>query len=114
MLRRLSRKERMDAEAKDQVALIVLCLQGIANTIDQTVAAWEKRDYWMKAERFSREWLWLDPMADRLGALVYEGRWNDLPALLAKLAPHFSDIRVKRMTRSRSFWEGAYEKLMQG
>ena len=29
MLRRLSRKQRVDDEAKDQAALIVLCLQGI-------------------------------------------------------------------------------------
>lgn len=114
MLRRLSRKDRVDAEAKDQAALIVLCLQGIANTIDQTVGAWEKRDYWMKAERFSREWLWLDPMADKLGAVIYEDRWDDLPDALATLAPHFADIRVKRMTRSESFWHGAYEKLMEG
>jgi hypothetical protein len=114
MLRRLSQKDGMDGEAKDQAALIVLCLQGMADTVDQTVRAWEKRDYWMKAERFRREWLWLDPMADQLGALIYEERWHDLPMLLAKLAPHFGDVTVKRMTRSEGFWQGAYERLMEG
>jgi hypothetical protein len=114
MLRRLSQKKQIDLEAKDQAAAIVLCLQGIADTVDQTVRAWEKRDYWMKAERFSREWMWLDPMADQLGALIYEERWYDLPVVLAKLAPHFADVTVKRMTRSENFWDGAHERLMEG
>jgi len=114
MLRRLSQKDRVDQEAKDQAALIVLCLQGMADTVDQTIRAWEKRDYWMKAERFRRQWTWLDPMADQLGALIYQEQWHELPALLAKLAPHFADVTVKRMTRSPSVWQGAHQKLMGG
>jgi hypothetical protein len=114
MLRRLSKKDRIDEQAKDQAALIVLCLQGMADTVDQTVRAWEKRDYWMKADRFEQEWTWLDPMADQLGALIYEERWSELPVLLAKLAPHFSDVTVKRLTRKPGVWRGAYQKLMEG
>jgi len=114
MLRRLSQKDRVDQEAKDQAALIVLCLQGMADTVDQTIRAWEKRDYWMKAERFRRQWTWLDPMADQLGALIYQEQWHELPALLAKLAPHFADVTVKRMTRSPRVWQGAHQKLMGG
>jgi hypothetical protein len=113
MLRRLSQKQRVDEEAKDQAALIVLCLQGMADTVDQTVLAWEKRDYWMKAERFRREWEWLDPVADQLSRVIHTGRWDELPAALASLAPHFSDIAVKRMTRDPTFWQGAYRKLME-
>ncbi|MGD8968880.1 MAG: hypothetical protein PVI07_15345 [Anaerolineae bacterium] len=114
MLRRLSQKQRVDEEAKDQAALIVLCLQGMADTVDQTVSAWEKRDYWMKAEHFRREWEWLDPIADQLSHVIHTGRWHELPATLASLAPHFSDIAVKRMTRGADFWQGAYRKLMEG
>ncbi|MEA3377194.1 MAG: hypothetical protein U9R72_13470 [Chloroflexota bacterium] len=114
MLRRLSQKRRIDDEAKDQAALIVLCLQGMADTVDQTITAWEKRDYWMKAERFRREWEWLDPMADRLAGVIGREDWHELPALLAALAPHFSDIAVKRLTRAEALWTGAYQRLMQG
>lgn len=114
MLRRLSQKGRIDDEAKDQAALIVLCLQGIADTVDQTVRAWENRDYWMKAERFQREWEWVDPTADRLSAAICAGDWHELSVLLAGLAPHFSDIAVRRMTRGETVWNGAYEKLLTG
>ncbi len=114
MLRRLSQKRSIDDEARDQAALIVLCLQGIADTVDQTTTAWEKRDYWMKAERFRRQWEWLDPMADQLAAVICRGEWHELPLLLARLAPHFSDVGVKRLTRDSTLWEGAYQKLMEG
>lgn len=114
MLRRLSQKGQLDDEAKDQVALIVLCLQGIADTVDQTVSAWEKRDYWMKAERFQREWEWVDPAADRLCAAICQGQWQELSVLLAGLAPRFSDIAVRRMTRDEALWNGAYDKLLTG
>jgi hypothetical protein len=114
MLRRLSQKRRIDDEARDQASLIVLCLHGMADTVDQTVSAWENRDYWMKAEHFRREWQWLDPMADQLAAVICQGEWHELPVLLARLAPHFSDISVKRMTRGATLWSGAYKRLLKG
>jgi hypothetical protein len=112
-LRRLSQKPRLDGEAKDLAALIVFSLHSIADTIDRTIAAWEKRDYWMKAERFREQWRWLEPITDELSAVIYHGRWNQLPVALAQLMPHFADIKVKQMTRKPTLWQGAYEKFMQ-
>lgn len=113
-LRRLSQKTRLDDEARDLAALIIFCLHGMADTVDQTVEAWEKRDYWMKAERFNEEWRWLEPAADELSAVIYEGRWEQLPVALAQLMPHFADVKIKQMTRKPEMWQGAYEKFVQG
>ncbi len=112
-LRRLSQKPGLDDEAKDLTALIVFSLHSIADTVDQTIVAWEKRDYWMKAERFREQWRWLEPTADELSAVIYEGQWNQLPLVLAQLMSHFADVRVKQMTRKPVLWQGAYEKFMQ-
>ena len=115
-LRRLSQKSQLDDEAKDLAALIVFSLHGIADTVDQTIDAWEKRDYWMKAERFREQWRWLEPITDELSAIVGgdgEGRWGHLPAILAQLIPHFADVTIKKMTRRPTLWRGAYEKFMQ-
>jgi len=115
-LRRLSQKPQLDDEAKDLAALIVFSLHGIANTVDRTIDAWEKRDYWMKAERFREQWRWLEPTADELSAIIGgdgESRWDQLPAVLARLMPHFADIKIKQMTRKPALWQGAYEKFMQ-
>jgi len=112
-LRRLSQKPELDDEAKDLAALIIFSLHGIADTIDQTIEAWEKRDYYMKAERFRQEWRWLNRLTDELSATLYEGRWEQLPAVLAQLMPHFADIKIKQMTRKPSLWQGAYGRFMQ-
>jgi hypothetical protein len=112
-LRRLSQKSQLDDEAKDLAALIVLSLHGIAGTVDRTIEAWEKRDYYLKAERFREKWRWLEPTTDELSAVIYEGRWEQLPAVLAQLMPHFADIRIKQMTRKPGLWRGAYERLMR-
>ena len=111
-LRRLSEKRRLDDEAKDLAALIVFCLHGMADTVDQTIEAWEKRDYWMKAERFREGWRWLEVTTDELSATIYKGRWDQLPAVLAQLMPHFADVKIKQMTRKPSLWQDAYEKFM--
>ena len=112
-LRRLSQKLQLDDEAKDLTALIVYCLHAIADTVDQTVEAWEKRDYWMKAERFRERWRWLEPTTDELSTVIHKGQWDQLPAVLAQLMPHFADVKVRQMTRKPTLWQGAYEKFMQ-
>jgi hypothetical protein len=113
-LRRISQKPRLDEEAKDLAALIVFCLHRIADTIEQATEAWEKHDYYIKADRFREEWRWLEPMTDELSAVIYEGQWSRLPDVLVRLMPHFADVTIKQMTRKPSLWKGAYEKFMEG
>jgi hypothetical protein len=112
VLRRLSQKSQLDDEVQDLAALIIFSLHGMADTIERTTEAWEKRDYWMKAERFREEWRWLESTTDELGSVIYEGRWDYLPVVLAQLMPRFADITVKQMTRKPALWQGAYEKFM--
>jgi hypothetical protein len=114
VLRRLSQKPKLDEEVKDLAALIVLCLHRIADTVEQTTEAWERRDYYLKADRFREEWRWVEPMADHLGAVIHEGRWNQLPDVLVQLMPYFSDVKIARLTRKPSLWKGAYKKLLEG
>jgi hypothetical protein len=112
-LRLLSQKGQLDEEAKDLAALIVYCLHGMADTVEQTIGAWERRDYYIKAERFRQQWIWLEPAIEELSSTIYRGSWDQLPVVLAQLFPHFTDIRVKQMTRKPSLWQGAYQRFMQ-
>jgi hypothetical protein len=112
-LRRLSQKVQLDDEAKDLAALIVFSLHGMADTVDRTTDAWEKREYFLKAERFREQWRWLEPTADELSGVINEGQWDQLPSVLAGLMPHFADIRIKQMSRKPTLWQGAYERFMQ-
>lgn len=113
MLRHLMFKRGVDDEVKDMAAAMVYALWGIAKTVEVTTDAWEKRDYYVKADRFRLEWEWVTPAARRLEALVRDGRWEDLPRELAALAPRFADIRIAKMTRAAATWKASYERLLQ-
>lgn len=113
LLRHLSQKTSIDDETKDMVALLVLVLQEIAEGIDESARAWEKRDYWMKAEKFRQRWDWSQHLSDQLLALILEDDWQRLPELMVKLLPHFSHIKINRFMRSESLWQGVYERLLR-
>lgn len=113
LLRRLSQKADLDDEAKDMVAALVYALRDIDAGIDSSAAAWEKRDYWMKADELRVRWEWTGHMADQLAALVHEENWGDLPTMMVKLFPYFNDIKITKMTRKEDAWAGAYARLLR-
>ena len=113
VLRRLMQKQEIDDEARDMAAALVFALRGIADTVETTTRAWEDRDYYLKADRFRLEWEWVTPAADRLQRIILNGHWGRLPAELATLAGHFSDIKVSKLTRPASTWRASYLLLVE-
>jgi hypothetical protein len=65
------------------------------------------------ADRFRLEWEWVDSLANQLERVLLAGRWNDLPRVLAKLLPHFSDVKLTKMTRTSALWDGCYQRLLK-
>ncbi|MBP7213708.1 MAG: hypothetical protein KBA03_05690, partial [Anaerolineaceae bacterium] len=55
-IRTLMQKGEPDKESLDMAAFVVLALEKIAESVDQSATAWEKRDFWLKADRFRMEW----------------------------------------------------------
>ena len=85
-LRHLMSKKKIDDESKDLVALIVYALRGITQGVDQSARAWEKRDYFVKADKFRMEWAWAEKYANRLEMILRGQLWGELPLALAELA----------------------------
>jgi hypothetical protein len=112
IMRRLMEKSTLDAESKDMAATLVFLLRDIQEGVEQSAKAWEKRDYWMKAERFLRDWEWTAEMAANIEDVIRHDALDLLPELLADLFPYFSDIQVKTMTRKPEEWRGNYARLM--
>lgn len=112
ILRILGRKAAIDDEAKDMAAMLVYYLQEIKETVDESANAWEKRGYWMKVERFVREWEWNPALIADIDDVIRHDAWDLLPELLAELSPHFDDIQIKTMTRKPEVWRGAYRRLL--
>jgi len=113
-LRRLARKPQFDTESRDLAALIVFCLRRLEDGVEQTIQAWEKRDYYLKADRFERQWEWVDETAYALESALLLGQWDQVPDVLATLFPRFADITIGRFTRSADVWEGCYDRLVSG
>ena len=112
LLRHLSQKTAVDDDAKDMAAHLVFCLREIDAGIEASAASWEKRDYWLKAERLRQRWAWAGLAADRLEDLIRSEAWHDLPEFFSGLFPHFSSIKIQRFTREPSEWAGAYQRLL--
>lgn len=113
LLRHLSQKTAIDAEVKDMVAHLIFCLREIDEGIDSSAQAWEKRDYWMKAEEFRQRWHWTGDLADELQSMVFADEWHRLPEMMVRLLPRFSDIKINKLMRKSALWSGSYDRLMR-
>lgn len=112
LLRHMSQKAEMDDEAKDMAALLVFCLREIGDGIDSSAMAWEKRDYWIKAEQLRQRWSWTGQTTARLESMIRNEVWDELPGVMVTLLPKFTDVKVTKFTRSPNLWRGAYQRLI--
>jgi len=112
MLRRLASKGEVDDEARDMLAAAVSFLREIDAGVDVSAGAWEKRDYWLKADRFRREWEWTAKIAAHLETTLRQEAWDQLPAVMIELHRHLADVKIAKMTRKPELWAGAYDRLI--
>lgn len=110
--RRLLQKSSVDGEVKDMLAMVVFCLREVRSTVLETSEAWDQRGYWKKAADFETGWEWASEMADEIKAVLRRENWDKLPDLIMSLAGRVSQIKITRLTREKSLWEGCYHKLM--
>ncbi len=111
-IRELAPRQDVDDEARDMAAFIALCLEQISKGINVTIRAWEKRNYWLKADRFQREWAWSDKLGGQLRAAVLQDDWGTVAQLLPQVAARLNGkIKLpKRNTIGRA-WPGSYKHL---
>lgn len=110
-IRELSRQQSTGPEARDLAAFIVLALKEISAGIDPSVAAWEKRGYWVKADRFRLEWAWSGPTASRLEKALTTDDWATVAELAARTAGKVSNIQISEHHRLGKPWVGAFQRL---
>jgi len=110
-LRELAHQTEPDETTRDQLAFISLALTAIFNTIEPSVAAWEKRGYWVKADRFRMEWGWTAPLAEALRKALLEDDWGAIAKSLGQIGERFAHIKVSANHRMGKPWTGAWSKL---
>lgn len=110
-LRELSKSTEINARTRDLVAFLVLALEGIEETVEVTCSAWEKRDYWIKADRFRREWEWAGRLGKELRPLVLCNDWDAIAAFSPRIFQHVGDVKISERHRMGQPWLSAWEEL---
>ncbi len=111
-VRELAKQKDVTPEAKDLAAFIVLALRTIADGIDESVAAWEKRDYWVKADRFRMEWLWTGQTAEKMKNALLNDDWGTIAMLMPQIAGKLNKIQIAENHRLGKPWVGVYERML--
>jgi hypothetical protein len=110
-IRELAKQSEPTTAARDLAAFISLALSTIAEGIDVSVAAWEKRDYWVKADKFRMDWMWAGASAEKMKSAVLADDWGAIAMLLPQIAGKLGKIQVSDNHRLGKPWEGAYKNL---
>ncbi len=110
-LRELARQNDTGKETHDLAAFIAAALQAISEGIDSSVAAWEKRGYWVKADKFRMEWAWTAPVAEKLRSALAAEDWATVAMLSAQIGQRLGKVQIAENHRLGRPWAGAYERM---
>jgi hypothetical protein len=111
--RRLIRQTEINDETRDLAAFTALSLEALAGTIDPTVEAWEKRGYWLKADRYRMDWAWADMHGKKMHAALLTEDWATVANSAAVVAEKLSKVVEGKRASKDIPWMGAYNKLRQ-
>ena len=88
-----------------------LALEEIAGSIDASVEAWEKRGYWVKADRFRLDWEWAGSSAAKLRSALAIEDWGSVAMAAVTIAQKLGKVTVPVRHRLGTPWVGAYQSL---
>jgi hypothetical protein len=113
IIREMTKSNIPETARKDMAAGIVLALRAIQDTIEQAATAWEKRDYWVKADHFRMDWRWvIKAEADLHSALVKED-WGACAGVAVFLAQKMSTIEMPKRIPAIPPWQDAWRRFLE-
>jgi hypothetical protein len=105
------KQQSPDSDTYDLAAYISLALHTIHETVDQSVTAWEKRGYWLKADRFRLQWEWSEKKSDQMKTALLSEDWPQVALVSARVAEKLNDVEVSKNHRLGTPWVGAWDRL---
>ena len=112
-IRELMKQSSPDQQSRDLAAFISMALSTIADTIDVSVIAWEKRGYWVKAERFRMEWEWADRLGSEMRRALLAEDWAGVAGTSAQVAQKLMKIKIPVRHRLGTPWTGAWDAFQK-
>jgi hypothetical protein len=111
-IRTLAEQSGIDTSTRDLLAYIALSLEAIAETIDESVVAWEKRGYWIKADHYRMEWNWTANWGEEMRQAILQEDWGAVVKITAQVTQKLSKVKISQRNRLGTPWIGSYEKLI--
>jgi hypothetical protein len=110
-VRELAQQTEPGDESRDLAAFIVMALTIVAETIDVSVVAWEKRGYWVKSDKFRMDWAWTGKLAEKMHDAVLAEDWTSVTQAAMQTAERLNKITVPARNRLGRPWVGAWNEL---
>ena len=107
------KQQSPDSSTFDLAAFISLALHAIFETVDQSVTAWEKRGYWLKADRFRLQWEWAEMESIEMKNALLTEDWANVALVSARVAENLNEVEVSKRHRLGTPWVGAWERLKE-
>jgi hypothetical protein len=111
-IREFMRQTEPGNKTRDMIAFIILALKEITSGIEQSVAAWEKRGYWVKADKYRLEWEWTGRSGQNLEIAFNKNQWDEIAKILIEVMNQFNSIKVSDRHRMGKPWQGAYKEFV--
>jgi hypothetical protein len=112
-LRELMRQSQPDDKSRDLAAFIALALLSISDTVEASVLAWEKKGYWVKADRYRMEWSWTERFGKQMKQAVFQEDWPMVAQVSVQVAQKLMSVEVPLRNRLGTPWLGAWGALKQ-
>jgi hypothetical protein len=112
-IRELIKQTSPDDTSRNLAAFIALALEEIAQTIDLSVAAWEKRGYWVKADRFRMEWNWAQHQGAAMRLALQQEDWANVAMVAVQVAQKLKTVQIATHHRLGTPWVGAWGKFIK-
>lgn len=110
-LRELMQQPEPNQQTRDLAAYVVLALCEIDRTVEVSVQAWEKRGYWLKADRFRLDWAWASRLGEAMKIAVLKEDWANVASSAGQVAQRLKDVDVPKRNGVGTPWIGARDRL---
>jgi hypothetical protein len=110
-IRELMKQSRFNENSRELAAFIALSLESISETIEVSVVAWEKRGYWVKADRFRLEWTWAGKLGTEMRKAVLSEDWKRIVQTALEVARKLYNVKVSVRHHLGTPWVGAWQRM---
>lgn len=112
-LRVLMQTNGTGPESRDMVAFISQSLLDLFKTVDVSISAWEKRGYWIKADRFRMEWTWSERCGEKLRDALVNDDWALVSETILQVAMKLNTVHIPTRYHIEHPWDGACALLLK-